>query len=148
MKLTVFVAMLLIAVVTMNTSCKSKTSSSPIAKGDTARVVALYVDTTLPDIRHEIIYRVIQSAVNIDTTSDDKKLSWRTDSLYYRPIIDTIRNAITKLPVVDSAGRIRTEIKYVYIAKNMVWDTGIITDSAISRFKKYFPAKDSVRNPN
>lgn len=149
MKSTVFyVAILLMTAIIVKTSCKSKTASAPVAKGDTARIVALYVDTALPDIRHEVIYRVIQSTVNIDTASDDKKLSWRTDSLYYRPVIDTLRNPQTKLPVLDSAGRIRTEIKYIFIAKSMVWDTGVVTDSAVNRFKKFFPAKDTAKNLN
>lgn len=127
------------------TGCKDKkTSAAPLSKPDTCRVLAMVMDTITTEIKHDVVYRIIQSVVKVDSAT--KELSWLTDSLYYRPVMDTVRNPLTKLPVLDSAGKSRQELTWQYTPKKFVVDSKIIVDSVISRFKQYMP--DSLtKNP-
>lgn len=125
-------------------SCGDKKSKSPnLTGGDTTRIFGVYADTLRSDIMHDVMYRVVNETILVD--SGTKKLSWSIDTLYFKPTLDTLRDSTSKKPTLDSLGRVQTTVNWIYTPKYLVWDTGIKVDSALSRFRKYIFKPDSTK---
>lgn len=123
-------------------SCKDK-SSPTITKGDTTRVFALYADPSQADVLNGAMYRVITKGVD----TSNQKLAWKIDTMYYKPTIDTLRDPTTRKPLTDSVGRFKTEVKWNFHPKQLVWDSGIRVDSVLSRFRQYLVADTTKKKP-
>lgn len=153
---TFYVAMLLISLLIIKTSCKDKSttgySSKPPNKRtiyDTTRFIGVFPTPERDNIVHDIVYRIRMDSVQteVDMGNGTFKKLWGVDTFYYLPKAVPIIDTATKKALLDSAGKPKFRVDYVGpYAKEFVWDSGINVDSAQQRFKKYLlAAVDTTR---
>ncbi len=128
----------------INFNCKSNSASLPTKSlPDTTRVIGVFVDGIGREVRHDVIYRVILDSIKVDTNNVMRNIVTK-DSLYFIPVVDSARDKQTGKPLFDSTGKAIPQTYWIITPKERIWDSGIIVDSAISRFKK-FMAQDTTK---
>lgn len=119
MKKTIIILALLVTVISILFSCKEeKRVHNFIPKSDTMQTLALYKPSGR-QITFGIIYRITKDTFKVSYQSE--KIQWTRDTLYYAPVTDTIRDAATRKPQLDSTGKAKIYTQYLLINKSFVW---------------------------
>lgn len=115
--------------------CKDKATKPPdVTKGDTLLIYGIYPTPEKDKLLNGEMFRVIRPSINIDSST--KELSWKIDSFYFRPVMDTLRDSLTRKPLFDDKGVVKLQKIWPEVSKKWVYDTGITVDSINSWFNK------------
>jgi len=141
MKIKHILGLVLIVSLIINVKCKNKSASlSTKSLPDTSRVIGVFVDLKGEDIRHDIVYRVIKDSIKVDTSNVMRNIVTK-DSLYFVPVVDSVRDRATGKPSFDSLGKAIFTTYWIPTQRSMVIDLGLKVDSAVSKLGKYLKKK-------
>jgi hypothetical protein len=145
--ITFYLAMSLISLSILNTKCKNEGGGSSTKDTttktvyDTAFPIAIYLSPDSQQIKNEVVGRLIRTTSIFVGDTVLKKINSRTDSIYFAQGVLPLNDNNGK-PILDSEGKPRVIDGFVIpVPTPLVWDTGILRDSAANRFKHLLKAK-------
>jgi hypothetical protein len=103
------------------TNCNNnKTESFKHSPNDTLKTVAVYMMGNEGELRYGYTYKVLCDTMTmVKKDSNSMELKWGRDSLYYIPLVDTIRDKFNK-PVKDSIGNYNYSVTWVNIERSNI----------------------------
>lgn len=106
---------------------------------DTSVVLVALVPPNIKDVQHVMAYRIIKESFGTIPSSKPGKLVAGVirDSLYFYPLVDTLRDNTGKTQRDPNTGEYLFNIRYVHVDREKVIDTGLERDSIIGRLFMY-----------
>jgi len=132
---------------------KAGSATKPPAKRtliDTAKVVGMFISKDFKNVFHDVIYRVRFDSVQFDvpTGKETFRKEWGIDSAYFVPRLDTLRDSLSRKPIMDENGRAKMVTVWDAQDKRFVWDLDMDIDSAIKKFRQFLIVDTAKKNPN
>lgn len=127
------------------TGLKGKDTTTQRVPVDTTFPIGIFLSPDSTQIRNEVLARIVTvTKVWVGDTTQFKILKQQKDSFYFAMGSMPLTDNATGKPILDSTGKQKILEGYIMpIDKSLVWDTGIMRDSAHNRFKpllKIIPA--------
>lgn len=128
----------LVIILSLLFSCGNSANGKKVNdnKTDTTAILGKYVSPSGEDVFIGELIKYTFTTVTPDS-NDISKNNIKKDSAYAVPAFTYIKDSITGKVMLDSTGKAIKTVRYWFIPKNTVWDSGIEIDSAIhNRLRK------------